>query len=226
MPRPTRNSNLPLADALDKTPTRVSKRHRQPSRRAQSPQRRQQEQEKDQEDHYTQEEHEASSPTPRGPQPSQENAEGLEKAFATEQLRRRKEQHRKDYEEKQGRFKERDRYHPMTREAREIRNNQEAESQRRREARQCVEVEHERRLREKSAEIAHFGAEEYERRQREDREARLANEGLPTSDLEEMALDERNANPCIELHASLRINGKPEWHSALGEMNLEDFEPS
>lgn len=87
-----------------------------------------------------------------------------------------------------------------------------------------MEVEHERRLREKSAEIAYFGAEEYERRQREDREARLVNEGLPTSDLEEMALDERNANPYIELHASLRINGKPGWYSALGEMNLEDFE--
>lgn len=124
MPRPTRNSNLPLADALDKTPTRVSKRHRQPSRRAQSPQRRQQEQEKD----------------PWAPAKPKKRGEPRESivtlpSSATEQLRRRKEQHRKDCEEKQARFKERDRYHLITREAREIRNNQEAESQRRREAR-------------------------------------------------------------------------------------------
>ncbi|KAI4102040.1 MAG: hypothetical protein L6R37_004599 [Teloschistes peruensis] len=119
MPRGTRSAKVPLADGLQKTPSRGSNRHRRPSKR-----RLEQEQELQEDDSQDND----SSLTPRGsstPPDEPGNTKGpredivMRPLTAIKQLRRR---NRKDGEEKEAKFKERDRYHPITEQARKIRN--------------------------------------------------------------------------------------------------------
>ena len=104
-----------------------------------------------------------------------------------------------------------------------------AEWDRARETRQRIEAQKAKEQEEWEAEVAQFGELEAKRRRQEELEMRRQQEDLPTSDLEQLELDEKVANPVFTVSASLRVNKRLEWQSVLGKytnsaFSVSDFE--
>ena len=111
-----------------------------------------------------------------------------------------------------------------SRQAREARNEWHAAQKRQAEASDRAQARIAKEQEEWDAEVAQFGEEEASRRRREEREWRKKQADLPTSEIDQMALEDQCANPIITITAALRVNKKLVWSdSTIGTMAMESF---
>ena len=113
----------------------------------------------------------------------------------------------------------------QSRAARRARDEWQAAQDRQAEASDRAQARIAKEQEEWAAEVAQFGEEEASRRRREEREWRKKQgEDLPTSEIDQMALEDQCANPMITITAALRVNKKLVWSdSAIGTMAMESF---
>ena len=104
-----------------------------------------------------------------------------------------------------------------------------AEWDRAREARERIEAQKAKKQEEWEAEVAQFREIEAKRRRQEELEIRRQEDDLPTSDIEQLELEEKTADPVLIVSAFLRISKRMEWQLALGKytnhiFSVSDFE--
>lgn len=96
--------------------------------------------------------------------------------------------------------------------------------ERKKEARLRVEIRREEEQSLWAERVKKYGEEEAHRRLREEREAQKELDLLPTSELDELRLEEEHGDPKIEMKVGLRVNKRIEWAHTFVVQLLSEFD--
>lgn len=91
-------------------------------------------------------------------------------------------------------------------------------------ARARVEVRREEEQRQWAEDIKEYGEVEALRRLQEEREAQKELDQLPSSELEELRIEEEHSDPKIEVKIALRINKHLEWAHTEAIQTVNEFD--
>ena len=96
--------------------------------------------------------------------------------------------------------------------------------ERKKEDRLCVEIRLEEEQERWAENVEKYDEEEARRRLREEREAQKKLDQLPTSELDELRLEDEHGDPKIEVKVCLRVNKRIEWAYTFVVQSLSEFE--
>jgi hypothetical protein len=97
-------------------------------------------------------------------------------------------------------------------------------NERKKEARLRAEIRREEEQSLWAESVKKYGEEEAHRRLREEREAQKELDQLPTSELDELRLEEEHGDPKIEMKVGLRVNKRIEWAHTFAVQPLSEFD--
>ncbi len=96
--------------------------------------------------------------------------------------------------------------------------------ERRKEARLRVEIRLEEEQERWAVNVRKYGEEEAKRRLREEREAQKELDQLPTSEFDELRLEDEHGDPKIEIKVCLRVNKRIAWAHTFVVRSLSEFD--